>query len=65
MSGLIHALIIVAAIVLVAVVVIWAIETLLTQLGGPPIGPILRVIVVLIALLLIIAQLLPLAGVSI
>lgn len=64
MTELIHALIYIAVVVLVAVVVIWAIETLLAALGGPPIGRVIRVIVILIAVLFIVARLLPFAGVS-
>ncbi len=59
-----HILIYCAIVVLFAVVIIWAIEKILAALGGPPIGEIVRVVVVLIALLLIAAKLLPYAGVS-
>jgi hypothetical protein len=63
MTALISALIFVAIVVLVAVVVIWAIETLLAALGGPPnVALICRVVVILIALLVIVNRLLPLAG---
>lgn len=62
MTALIGALIFVAIVVLAAVVVIWALDQLLGALGAPPnVALIARVIVVLIALLIIINKLLPLA----
>jgi hypothetical protein len=62
MTALIGVLIYIAIVVLVAVVVIWAVEALLSALGGPPIGQIVRIIVILIAVLVIVVKLLPFAN---
>lgn len=62
MTGLISALIFCAVVALVAVVVIWALELILGAFGAPAnVALICRVVVVLIALLLIVRRLLPLA----
>jgi hypothetical protein len=63
MTALIGALIFCAIVVLVAGVCIWAIDTILAALGGPPVVSVVaRVVIILIALLVIINKLLPLAG---
>jgi hypothetical protein len=62
MTGLIGALIFCAIVALVAVVVIWALDTILAAFGAPPnVAVIARVVVILIALLVILQKLLPVA----
>jgi uncharacterized membrane protein len=65
MTGLLAVLIACLIIVLVAAIIIWAIGEVVTLLGAPAqIAQIARIVVILIAVLLIIQRLLPLAGIT-